>query len=83
VRAMDSVGDAHPYPVRTDPKAMWEEGHMMPGFDTEERLVQKLPHDFAAKVVWGSRYPHHDTTLAGTPLTDSPRPTWRNPLSRG
>jgi predicted TIM-barrel fold metal-dependent hydrolase len=27
-------------------------------------MIQKLPHDFAAKVVWGSRYPHHDTTSA-------------------
>ena len=43
---------------------MWEEGHVMLGFDAEERLIQKLPHDFAAKVVWGSRYPHHDTTSA-------------------
>jgi hypothetical protein len=34
----------------------------MAGFDAEERLLQKLPHDFAAKVVWGSRYPHHDAT---------------------
>jgi predicted TIM-barrel fold metal-dependent hydrolase len=33
-------------------------------FDAEERLIQKLPHDFAAKVVWGSRYPHHDATSA-------------------
>ena len=37
---------------------------MMLGFDAEERLIQKLPHNFAAKVVWGSRYPHHDTTSA-------------------
>ena len=36
----------------------------MLGFDAEERLIQKLPHDFAAKVVWGSRYPHHDATSA-------------------
>jgi len=54
----------HTYPVSTDPEAMWEEGHVMLGFDAEERLIQKLPHDFAAKVVWGSRYPHHDTTSA-------------------
>jgi len=54
----------HTYPVRTDPEAMWEDGHVMLGFDAEERLIQKLPHDFAAKVVWGSRYPHHDTTSA-------------------
>jgi predicted TIM-barrel fold metal-dependent hydrolase len=54
----------HSYPVRTDPEEMWEEGHVMLGFDAEERLIQKLPHDFAAKVVWGSRYPHHDTTSA-------------------
>ena len=54
----------HHYPVRTDPEEMWEEGQVMLGFDAEERLIQKLPHDFAAKVVWGSRYPHQDTTSA-------------------
>jgi len=37
---------------------------VMLGFDAEERLIQKLPQDFAAKVVWGSRYPHHDATSA-------------------
>ena len=36
----------------------------MLGFDAEERLIRKLPEDFAEKVVWGSRYPHHDTTSA-------------------
>ena len=36
----------------------------MLGFDAEERLIQRLPDDFAEKVVWGSRYPHHDTTSA-------------------
>jgi predicted TIM-barrel fold metal-dependent hydrolase len=36
----------------------------MLGFDAEERLILKLPHDFADKVVWGSRYPHHDATSA-------------------
>jgi uncharacterized protein len=54
----------HYYPVRTDTEEMWEEGHVMLGFDAEERLIQKLPGDFAEKVVWGSRYPHHDTTTA-------------------
>ena len=29
-----------------------------------ERLIQKLPHLFAEKVVWGSRYPNQDTTTA-------------------
>ena len=43
---------------------MWEHGNVMLGFDAEERLIQKLPHDFAAKIVWGSRYPHHDATSA-------------------
>ena len=43
---------------------MWEHGNVMLGFDAEERLIQKLPQDFAAKVVWGSRYPHHDATSA-------------------
>ena len=43
---------------------MWEHDNVMLGFDAEERLIQKLPQDFAAKVVWGSRYPHHDATSA-------------------
>jgi predicted TIM-barrel fold metal-dependent hydrolase len=43
---------------------LWEEGNVMLGFDAEERLVRKLPDDFAEKTVWGSRYPHHDTTSA-------------------
>jgi predicted TIM-barrel fold metal-dependent hydrolase len=54
----------HHYPVRTDVEEMWEEGNVMLGFDAEERLIQKLPHDFAEKVMWGSRYPHHDATSA-------------------
>ena len=54
----------HYYPVRTDPEEMWEEGRVMLGFDAEERLVQELPHSFEKKIVWGSRYPHHDTTSA-------------------
>jgi len=54
----------HHYPVRTDVEEMWEAGNVMLGFDAEERLIQKLPQDFAEKVVWGSRYPHHDTTSA-------------------
>jgi predicted TIM-barrel fold metal-dependent hydrolase len=54
----------HYYPVRTDAEEMWEEGNVMLGFDAEERLIQKLPDDFAEKIVWGSRYPHHDTTSA-------------------
>jgi predicted TIM-barrel fold metal-dependent hydrolase len=54
----------HHYPVSTEPEEMWEHGNVMLGFDAEERMIQKLPQDFAAKVVWGSRYPHHDTTSA-------------------
>ena len=54
----------HYYPVRTDPEEMWEEGHVLLGFDAEERLILELPHSFDNKVVWGSRYPHHDTTNA-------------------
>ena len=54
----------HHYPVSTEPEEMWERGNVMLGFDAEERLIRKLPDDFAAKVVWGSRYPHHDTTSA-------------------
>ena len=54
----------HHYPVRTDTEELWEEGRVMLGFDAEERLIQKLPHDFAEKIVWGSRYPQQDTTSA-------------------
>jgi uncharacterized protein len=54
----------HAYPVRTDPEEMWEEGHVLLGFDAEERLIQKLPDHYGHKVMWGSRYPHHDTTSA-------------------
>ena len=54
----------HFYPVRTDPEEMWKEGHVMLGFDAEERGIQRLPHRYADKVVWGSRYPHQDTTSA-------------------
>jgi hypothetical protein len=54
----------HHYPVSTEPEEMWEHGNVMLGFDAEERLIQKLPQDFAAKIIWGSRYPHHDATSA-------------------
>jgi hypothetical protein len=54
----------HHYPVSTEPEEMWEHANVMLGFDAEERLILKLPRDFAAKVVWGSRYPHHDATSA-------------------
>jgi hypothetical protein len=54
----------HHYPVSTEPEEMWEHSNVMLGFDAEERLIQKLPQDFAAKIVWGSRYPHHDATSA-------------------
>jgi predicted TIM-barrel fold metal-dependent hydrolase len=52
----------HHYPVRTDTEEMWEEGNVMLGFDAEERMIQRLPQIFASKIVWGSRYPNHDTT---------------------
>jgi predicted TIM-barrel fold metal-dependent hydrolase len=54
----------HYYPVRTDTEELWKEGQVMLGFDAEERLIQRLPEDFAEKIVWGSRYPQHDTTSA-------------------
>jgi predicted TIM-barrel fold metal-dependent hydrolase len=72
----------HHYPVRTDPEEMWEEGNVMLGFDAEERLIQKLPHDFAAKVVWGSRYPHHDTTSAWDAIAVLGRANVPEPLIR-
>lgn len=52
----------HRYPVSTEPEESWERGNVMLGFDAEERLIRKLPQDFAHKIVWGSRYPHHDAT---------------------
>ncbi len=54
----------HHYPVRTDTEELWDEGKVMLGFDAEERMVQRLPQNFVAKIVWGSRYPQHDTTSA-------------------
>ncbi len=54
----------HYYPVSTEPEETWEDGHVMMGFDAEERMIQELPYSFDKKVVWGSRYPHHDTTSA-------------------
>jgi hypothetical protein len=33
----------HHHPVSTEPEEMWEHGNVMLGFDTEERLIQKLP----------------------------------------
>ncbi len=54
----------HYYPVRTDAEEMWEEGHVMLGFDADERGVRKMPERYGAKVVWGSHYPHDDTTSA-------------------
>jgi predicted TIM-barrel fold metal-dependent hydrolase len=54
----------HHYPVSTEPEELWAHGNVMLGFDAEERMIQKLPQDFAAKVVWGSRYPQHDATSA-------------------
>jgi predicted TIM-barrel fold metal-dependent hydrolase len=69
----------HYYPVSTEPEETWEEGRVMLGFDAEERLIQELPHSFAEKIVWGSRYPHHDTSSAwnaieALTLADVPRP---------
>ena len=54
----------HHYPVSTEPEELWEHGNVMLGFDGEERLILKLPDEFAGKVVWGSRYPHHDAASA-------------------
>ena len=54
----------HYYPVSTEPEETWDEGRVMLGFDAEERLIQELPYSFEKKIVWGSRYPHHDTTSA-------------------
>jgi len=52
------------YPVRTDVEKLWEEGRVMLGFDADERGIQRLPHQYADKILWGSRYPHQDTTSA-------------------
>jgi predicted TIM-barrel fold metal-dependent hydrolase len=54
----------HFYPVRTDPEEMWRDGHVMLGFDAEERGIQHLPQRYVDKVMWGSRFPNQDTTSA-------------------
>jgi threonine synthase len=47
------------------------------GMMQELGLIQKLPQDFAAKVVWGSRYPQHDTTSAqGSGAVDGAAVAW-------
>ena len=40
-------------PVAKAQKKQWERGNVMLGLNAEARTVQKLPHDSAAKVVWG------------------------------
>ena len=45
-------------------KRCGRKGRVMLGFDAEERLIQELPYSYENKIVWGSRYPHHDTTSA-------------------
>ncbi len=67
----------HYYPVRTDTEEMWKEGKVMLGFDAEERLILKLPEDFAEKIVWGSRYPHQDTTSAWDAIEKIDRSEYR------
>ena len=52
------------YPVRTDVEKLWAEGRVMLGFDADERGIQRLTHQYADKILWGSRYPHQDTTSA-------------------
>ena len=39
----------HHYPVSTEPEETWEHGNVMLGFDAEERLIQKLPQEFAPR----------------------------------
>ena len=58
------IPPVHYYPVRTDPEQMWDEGEILVGFDAEERMIHARASVYASKVVWGSRYPHHDTTSA-------------------
>jgi predicted TIM-barrel fold metal-dependent hydrolase len=36
----------------------------MLGFDAEERGIRKMPERYLDKVIWGSHYPHDDTTAA-------------------
>src|SRR5260370_14313883 len=36
----------HHYPVRTDTEELWEEGKVMLGFDADEPMIQRLPHNF-------------------------------------
>jgi predicted TIM-barrel fold metal-dependent hydrolase len=70
----------HHYPVSTEPEEMWEHGNVMLGFDAVERMIQKLPRDFAGKLVWGSRYPHHDATSAWDAMARLRAANVREPL---
>ncbi len=54
----------HTIPVRPDAEEVFFESQAAIGFDSDEVVVQRLPDRFEQKVVWGSRYPNHDTTSA-------------------
>jgi hypothetical protein len=55
----------HHYPVSTEPEEMGEQGNVMLGFDAEERLIQKLPQDFAANGRLGLALPASRARTAG------------------
>ena len=54
----------HTIAVRPDAEEAFFESQAAIGFDSDEVVVQRLPDRFEQKVVWGSRYPNHDTTSA-------------------
>ena len=54
----------HTIAVRPDAEEVFFESQAAIGFDSDEVVVQRLPDRFEQKVVWGSRYPIHDTTSA-------------------
>ena len=62
----------HHYPASTEPEELWEHSNVMLGFDAEERMILKLPHDFADKVVWGGRA----TRTATRPAHGMPSPNY-------
>jgi hypothetical protein len=56
-----TIAARHQIPVRIQAEDVWEERPVMVGVDADESAVHDLADDFAAKGIWGSRYPNEDT----------------------
>ena len=51
-----------PLPVSLEPERLWMERDIVVAFDAWEDSVGIIPEVYGPVGVWGSRYPHHDTS---------------------